>query len=433
MATLSAYELMREKTIAANRAQLAALGLEEAAKACRTQAEGVRKRPRAPAEPKPPPAPSSRSSRSRGSAPELGHVPAELDDRTFEADEDGDSSGPHAERLKQPSNHPRLTKEQMEKLDALEPVSSDPLVTDAELAALELVQREDLRGGKGWQDAKKRNVSLWGEKRTILQEAAPKRGLRWPTWLAEIEASLPPMGSTQTARDQTMYAIMRAACGLGLDYHGWPAGVGVLLSRHEGIPARPRLLTLGADTEKLKREGQYLEHRYGRDAGNGWAYNHALGKLRLFQEKLLKEKWGEVPSAPSIRELEGQIGIRALLELEEEKGWRHGRAPKRGDDEDEDEEDAPLASRRTLDKAAMPPPPTAGLLTSSLTTATGPTAGYLEGQGVEVLCSGDQWRPARVDNVNVEEGTYDIVFDGEGEDDEEGVAADRLRARPRAL
>ena len=430
MASISAYELEREKTIAANKAQLAALGLEDAAKACRTQAEGVRKRPRAPAEPKPPPAPSSRSSRSRGPAPVLGHVPAELDDRTFEADEDGDSPGPHAERLKQPSNHPRLTEEQMKKLNALESVSSAPLVTDAELAALELV-REDLRGGKGWQDAKKRNISLWGEKRTILQEAAPKRGLRWPTWLDQIEASLPAMGSTQTARDQSMYAIQRAACGLGLEYHGWPAGVGVLLSRHEGIEARPRLLTLGADTEKLKREGQYLEHRFGRDAGNGWAYNHALGKLRLYQEKLLEERWGEVPSAPSIRELEGQIGIQALLELEEEERGRHGRAPKRGDDQGQDEEDAPLASRRTFGKAATPPSPTAGLTTSSLPTAGVPTAGYLEGQRVEVR-AGDQWRPARVDNVNVEEGTYDIVFDGEG-DDEEGVAADRLRARPRAL
>ena len=62
----------------------------------------------------------------------------------------------------------------------------------------------------------------------------------------------------------------------------------------------PRILTLGSDTENLKREGQQLEHRYGRDAGNGWAYNHALGKLRLYQEQLLGEAFG----APSMRELE---------------------------------------------------------------------------------------------------------------------------------
>ena len=30
-------------------------------------------------------------------------------------------------------------------------------------------------------------------------------------------------------------------------------------------------------------EGQRLEYVFGRDAGNGWAYNHALGKLRLYQ------------------------------------------------------------------------------------------------------------------------------------------------------
>ena len=140
----------------------------------------------------------------------LGHVPAELDDRTFEADEDGDSPGPHAERLKQPSNHPRLTEEQMKKLNALESVSSAPLVTDAELAALELV-REDLRGGKGWQDAKKRNISLWGEKRTILQEAAPKRGLRWPTWLDQIEAQDGPAAALAAYCRLLDFAVPRVA------------------------------------------------------------------------------------------------------------------------------------------------------------------------------------------------------------------------------
>ena len=70
--------------------------------------------------------------------------------------------------------------------------------------------------------------------------------------------------------------------------------------------ATPRVLTLGSDTEMLRREGQRLEAKFGRDAGNGWAYNHALGKLRLFQEKLLAEHYGEAPSAPSVRDLEDQ-------------------------------------------------------------------------------------------------------------------------------
>ena len=70
--------------------------------------------------------------------------------------------------------------------------------------------------------------------------------------------------------------------------------------------AVPRVLTLGSDTEALRREGQRLEAKYGRDAGNGWAYNHALGKLRLYQEKLLTERFGEEPSGPSVRELEAE-------------------------------------------------------------------------------------------------------------------------------
>ena len=70
--------------------------------------------------------------------------------------------------------------------------------------------------------------------------------------------------------------------------------------------ATPRVLTLGADTEMLRREGQRLEAKFGKDAGNGWAFNHVLGKLRLFQEKLLAEHYGEAPSAPSVRDLEDQ-------------------------------------------------------------------------------------------------------------------------------
>ena len=45
--------------------------------------------------------------------------------------------------------------------------------------------------------------------------------------------------------------------------------------------ARPRVLTLGSDTEMLRREGQRLEAKFAKDSGNGWAYNHALGKLRM--------------------------------------------------------------------------------------------------------------------------------------------------------
>lgn len=67
-----------------------------------------------------------------------------------------------------------------------------------------------------------------------------------------------------------------------------------------------RLLTLGSDTESLKREGQRLEAKYARDRGNGWVYNHALGKLRQYQEILLCEAGHEPPEGPSIEEMEGR-------------------------------------------------------------------------------------------------------------------------------
>lgn len=326
--TLSAYELQRLENIKENEAALRGLGLDSAAQGVRT-APVARKARKRPAETeRPPPPRSSRSSRSRGPPPEFTDVPADLDDRTEEGVEGTDLRN-YAEPLKRPSNLPRLTAEQSAKLDGLETVSAAPL-TDAEVDALRLA-REDLveqRTGN-WQVHTKKGTSLYGEKRAILAASAPARGLRWPTWLSAIEAALPPMGTTQSARDQTMFAIERAACGLGLDYKAWPEGVGVLLARDAaaaGAGVRPRVLTLGSDTEVLRREGQRLEHRFGRDAGNGWAYNHALNKLRAYQELLLREKWADAPSDRSIAELEADGERPGDGAAEGEGGTAHGDA-----------------------------------------------------------------------------------------------------------
>ena len=69
------------------------------------------------------------------------------------------------------------------------------------------------------------------------------------------------------------------------------------------LPLTPPL-TLTLTPKALRREGQRLEARHGRDAGNGWAYNHSINKLRHYQEILLRDHFGEVPSGPSIREQE---------------------------------------------------------------------------------------------------------------------------------
>ena len=54
----------------------------------------------------------------------------------------------------------------------------------------------------------------------------------------------------------------------------------------------PRALTLGSCSESLKREGQRLEFDFGKDSGNGWAYNHAMGKFRQFQAHVLETQLG---------------------------------------------------------------------------------------------------------------------------------------------
>ena len=241
---------------------------------------------------------------SRGSRRLAGEV-AELND-TLEGEAFLDEDVPtQVDTLKRASNAPRLTAEQAATLDAQEEVSAGPL-TEEELEAIgharEYLRTDSTEGG--WKAHSAKGTSLYEEKRALLAEAADMFGLRWPTWLGKIEAAKGiTWGSTATARHQTMFAIERAACGMGLDYKGWPDGVGVLLATDEAeaSTALPRVLRLGSDTEMLRREGQRLEAHFGRDAGNGWAYNHALGKLRRYQEILLGS---DEPSARSVRELE---------------------------------------------------------------------------------------------------------------------------------
>lgn len=391
---LSAYEKERLANIEANKAKLVELGIDEAVTDIRAQKKPVsRKRPR---DAKPPAKPTRASGRLAGEViVEEVSGSAALD--ALDALED--KAKGYLDPLKRASNVPRLTPEQSAKLNSLEPVSAGPLSAE-ELEAVELARDDQVseRTAGGWAAHKAKGTNMYAEKRAILRASASEHGLRWPTWLGKIQAALPPMGTTETARDQTMFAIERAACGLGLDYKAWPEGVGVLLRTQErpeigpglyttsdvlailraqggrehttakrvrealetelglepgalkhckddifakiaaafeqldreqqggadaapgeptasastaalqaakaALSSTPRILTLGSDTEVLRREGQRLEAKYGRDAGNGWAYNHALGKLRLYQEKLLRENFGETPSAPSVRELE---------------------------------------------------------------------------------------------------------------------------------
>lgn len=275
------YERKRLNNIAGNQQHLISLGIEKAAAAIKKPVtKPVMKRAREKAPP----------TKTRGSR----RLQGEAADAEGEADEP-QAFVPRAQPLKRASTEPRLTAEQSARLDALEEQSAGPLTAE-ELEAVEYAREHLEENGGG----------NWTSKRAVLEEAAEIFGLRWPTWLSKIEQALPKMGDTKSAQDQTMYKLQRAACGLGFTYEqSWPEGVGILLANDvplEGEVVHPRVLTLGSDTETLKREGQRLEAKFGRDAGNGWAYNHHLGKVRAYQMLLLGPE--DQPSAPSIYELE---------------------------------------------------------------------------------------------------------------------------------
>ena len=100
-------------------------------------------------------------------------------------------------------------------------------------------------------------------------------GLRRPPWLASLEKS--PVLATKNAThvDKVMVVLERCAAGIGLTLPHWPDRA--RLCDHQNP------LTLGSDTELLKYCGKRLEVVHGEDTSNGWAYTHALGKLKAYQ------------------------------------------------------------------------------------------------------------------------------------------------------
>lgn len=285
MSGLSEYELQRERNIAENNAHLQQLGLEgivpppravhRAAprrQAVRTLAP-TRASARLAAIADSRPAPSSRDDRRRARAADNS---SESSDDASEYNTDASDASeewvppPPPKRARAVRE---FTEEELQRLQESGIAGNlAPELSEAELAAVKEAREAIATCGGGW-----------STKRAVLKQTP---GLRWPPWLGLI-ASRVRMGATHTAQDQTMLAIECAACGLGLRYHAWPEGVGVLLSDNPRDLHPPRPLTLISNAAALKDEGRALEHRYGRDVSNGWAYNHALGKLQALQMLLL--------------------------------------------------------------------------------------------------------------------------------------------------
>ena len=300
---LSAYEQLRAANIAENKKELVALGLETDVSEMRAAAKPKAvKRPR---EQAPPQKPARGSRRLAGEAADAAQPESGPESPL-------DAADPGERKKINPSNKRRLTSEQQQLLDSLEEVASAAPLDAEEIQAVQQL-REYLVADEGIYLS---TTNGTGKMRQTLREAIDLFDkLRWPAWLEKLEQAMPrihrhmglnPMSEANLHK--VMWALEKAACGLGLEYDAWPEGVGVFLGSDEAEAASkppPRILTLGADTEAFRREGQRLEMSHGKDRSNGWLYNHPLGKLRGYQEILLQAPpWNQSPSAASIAELE---------------------------------------------------------------------------------------------------------------------------------
>ena len=140
------------------------------------------------------------------------------------------------------------------------------------------------------QQARSRLEGEWNRASDCRRVMAAMPGLRRPPWLASLEKS--PILSTKNAThtDKVMVVLERCAAGIGLTLPHWPDRA--RLCDHQNP------LTLGSDTELLKYCGKRLEVVHGEDTSNGWAYTHALGKLKAYQALLVTEQaFSNVPLA----------------------------------------------------------------------------------------------------------------------------------------
>ena len=143
---------------------------------------------------------------------------------------------------------------------------------------------------KAAKEARERLEGEWNRASDCRRVMAAIPNLRRPPWLASLERS--PILSTKNAThtDKVMVVLERCAAGIGLTLPHWPDRA--RLCDHQ-CP-----LTLGSDTELLKYCGKRLEVVHGEDTSNGWAYTHALGKLKAYQALLVTEQaFSNVPLA----------------------------------------------------------------------------------------------------------------------------------------
>ncbi|KAJ1456926.1 hypothetical protein M885DRAFT_516513 [Pelagophyceae sp. CCMP2097] len=272
------YERQRDANIARNEAYLASLGLGGPSSAA---AAAPRKRPRAMVTPRGKQEATRKSSRQQGAAPEA------ADGEAFAA---VTPAPVPVLRVSRPSNAPRLTAAQAALLDAAHG-EAPRLLDDAERAAAEAV----LATFEAW--------STEDRVRAALSAA----GARAPAWLALMEKSAVLVGKSAQNRSKVMVVLEKMAAGVGAASNSWPRGTALCGGGNEP-------LTLGTDVEVLKHAGKCHDARHGADVSRGWAWAHALGKLKLYQQLVL-ERMGASSTfdGPSLADLAADGQLQAFL------------------------------------------------------------------------------------------------------------------------
>jgi len=139
--------------------------------------------------------------------------------------------------------------------------------------------------------------SNWKPESAAREGLAAVPGIRRPAWLDSLENSAILSSKPQAHVDKVMIVLERLAAGCGIGLPGWP-------DRARLCDAAQRPLTLGTDIEMLKYCGKRLETVHGEDTSNGWAYTHALGKLKAYQGMLMGD---DVFSEESLADLDDAV------------------------------------------------------------------------------------------------------------------------------
>ena len=387
MSEPSAYELERLANMAANQRQLEAMGLVEAADACR-EPSPPKKQPkkRKKAQPKRE-LPKRHSTRANGGSENLLALDAEISKE--EREKRAAQLEAHLLSLDEPPPPPRH-------------------------AGLPLKDGTNLAQAFDWQ------VPLTEAQRKALQ--IPDGWVDdFENWVAEFGGANRNPPSEQNVRN-VMQRVRPLVAGEG--YTG--------NYRTGTFPDPLRPITLREDLEKLQLEafvwlpmntlppwmkgkpGVRAANGVGRcDRSNGWALNHPIGKMQYYQ------RWLHAKQTAKPKD----VDQKALAALETEVAA----AAKAADAEEEEEDDEEAEAEAS--PPAAPPPAAAPASKRQRVVAPPPPRGALAinakvSARYKAYASGKTWHDGTITNVN-ENGTFQVTFD-DGDFDEK-VAPKHIR------